>query len=341
MKQLGRYCEAKYKFKGLSFLTSKMIIYRAARGYARRAKPQVSHVPTRSLRSYDVLEPIGTEAPIQFRSDMSQLPRQILLPPYIRHPDQPLPPRQLVRKPESVWPKLRASGQLAAQVLKYAGKLCTPGRTTAEIDRLCYRMILEHDAYPSPLGYHGFPKSICTSVNNVVCHGIPNERPLREGDLVSVDVTVYKHGYHGDTCATFMVGQVDDLGKDLVETTHEATLKAIERVKPGLAFNAIGKFIEDYASAHGYKSVREFCGHGIGEQFHELPYIFHCRNNEQGTCEPGLVFTIEPMLVEGSNEVEIWGDKWTVTTCDGGRCAQFEHTVLVTDTGVEILTLLL
>lgn len=233
---------------------------------------------------------------------------------------------------------MRASGKLAAQVLQHAGTLVKPGITTDEIDMAVHQMIIENGAYPSPLGYGGFPKSVCTSVNECICHGIPDSRELENGDIINIDVTVYLNGYHGDTSKTFLCGDVDDKAKKLVEVTQECLLKAISICAPGVEFNKIGKMIQKHADKFKFGVVRQFVGHGVGRVFHCEPVVYHYRNNERGRMVLGQTFTIEPMLTMGSTNPVIWSDNWTAVTQDMSLSAQFEHTLLVTENGVEILT---
>eukprot|EP00250_Pteridium_aquilinum_P024327 c28924_g1_i1 orf=538-1641(-) len=233
---------------------------------------------------------------------------------------------------------MRASGRLAAQVLNYAGTLVKPGVTTDEIDKAVHKMTIEAGAYPSPLGYGDFPKSVCTSINECICHGIPDSRPLQDGDIVNIDVTVYLNGYHGDTSKTYYCGTVDDDAKNLVEVTRTCLEKAIAICGPGVEFKQIGKAINDYADQFGYGVVRHFVGHGVGKIFHSAPTVLHYRNNDGTRMVVGQTFTIEPMLTIGGIEDETWDDNWTVVTADGSLSAQFEHTLLITEKGVEILT---
>ncbi|KAI9907645.1 hypothetical protein PsorP6_004784 [Peronosclerospora sorghi] len=235
--------------------------------------------------------------------------------------------------------QLRAACALARDVREFARPLCQPGATTEDIDRLVHEEIVRCGAYPSPLNYGGFPKALCSSVNEVVVHGIPDSRPLVDGDIVNIDVSVFLDGFHGDTSQTFLVGNVDDAGKHLVGVTKKALLGAIEHCcKPLNRFSTIGDFVEEVATKEGLGVVREFMGHGIGKEFHCLPFILHHRNSEPGKMLPGMAFTVEPALTEGDPEIVDWDDGWTVATADGGRSAQAEHTVLITETGVEILT---
>jgi methionyl aminopeptidase len=213
--------------------------------------------------------------------------------------------------------------------------------STDEVDRIGHEFLLDHGAYPSTLGYRGFPKSLCTSVNEVICHGIPDDRPLAEGDLCNVDVTAYLGGVHGDNNATFLVGEVDEQSRLLVERTQEALARAIRAARPGRAVNVIGRVIESYAKRFGYGVVRDYTGHGVGEAFHSGLVIPHYdAAPDYGTViEPGMTFTIEPMLNLGTPDWREWPDGWTIVTADGARSAQFEHTILITESGPEILTL--
>lgn len=247
-----------------------------------------------------------------------------------------------VKSPELI-ERMRRTGREAADVLAYLGSLCQPGVTTEEIDAACHQAAIERNSYPSPLEYPGmvdpFPKSVCSSVNEVICHGIPDDRELRDGDIVNLDVTLFKEGVHGDTNATFYVGQVDDLSQQLVRVTRESLEKGIEAVKPGRPINEIGRAIQTHAEAAGFGVVRDFVGHGIGQQFHtdlQICHYYHPRLTD--IMEPGMTFTIEPMITAGSWKVRLWDDGWTAVTADGSRTAQFEHTIVVTDDGAEILT---
>jgi len=210
--------------------------------------------------------------------------------------------------------------------------------TTDEIDELVHESSVSHGAYPSPLSYRGFPKSCCTSVNNVACHGIPDSRPLQDGDIINVDITVYLNGYHGDTSRTFLIGQVDEQGRRLVQTAERCRDEAVNICRPGQSFCSLGNLISSIAREAGFCVVPVFCGHGVGRQFHELPDIFHFENQEPGKMETGMTFTIEPVISEGSSEVIILKDGWTAVSLDNSRSAQFEHTVLITSQGVEVLT---
>ncbi|CDH49588.1 methionine aminopeptidase 1 [Lichtheimia corymbifera JMRC:FSU:9682] len=234
---------------------------------------------------------------------------------------------------------MRTVCKLAREVLDIGAAAIRPGITTDEIDRIIHEATIERNAYPSPLNYYHFPKSVCTSVNEVICHGIPDKRELKEGDIVNLDVTLYYNGFHGDLNETYCVGKVDEKGQKLVNTARECLEKAIAIVKPGIKYRDFGKVIESHATANGFSVVRTFCGHGINQLFHCAPNVPHYANNKAiGVLRPGHVFTIEPMICEGTWRDEIWPDNWTAVTADGKRSAQFEHTMLVTETGVEILT---
>jgi methionyl aminopeptidase len=241
---------------------------------------------------------------------------------------------------QEVIEKMRVAGRIAAGALAEAGKAVAPGVTTDALDRIAHDFMLDHGAYPSTLGYKGFPKSCCTSLNEVICHGIPDTTVLEDGDIVNVDVTAYLDGVHGDTDATFCVGEVSEEARLLVERTHEAMMRGIRAVAPGRQLNAIGRVIEAYARRFGYGVVRDFTGHGIGETFHSGLYVPHYDNPRLDTVmEEGMTFTIEPMITLGTHEYDMWGDGWTVVTKDRRWTAQFEHTLVVTDDGYEILTL--
>uniref|UniRef100_A0A0E0GDB0 Peptidase M24 domain-containing protein n=1 Tax=Oryza nivara TaxID=4536 RepID=A0A0E0GDB0_ORYNI len=328
------------------------------------------------------------------------VPKHIQRPPYVNARQRP----GLHNGPEIHDERgiecMRASGKLAAQVLKFAGTLVEPGITTDEIDKAVHQMIVDNGAYPSPLGYCGFPKSVCTSVNECICHGIPDSRPLEDGDIINIDVTVYlnrvflcisslylhkcqsmtmvagqlvitypslglgfvqpmveiRHGifmcilspiclctvidmgYHGDTSATFLCGNVDDKAKKLVQVTRECLDKAISICAPGVEIKRIGRTIQDHADKFKFGVVRQFVGHGVGQVFHAEPVVLHFRNNEWGRMTLNQTFTIEPMLTVGSVNPVIWSDDWTAVTEDGSLSAQFEHTILITEDGAEILT---
>ncbi|XP_066143073.1 methionine aminopeptidase 1D, mitochondrial isoform X1 [Euwallacea fornicatus] len=234
---------------------------------------------------------------------------------------------------------MRDSCKLAANVLETVGKSVKIGQTTDEIDTFVHNLCIKFGAYPSPLNYKNFPKSVCTSVNNVTCHGIPDDRPLEDGDIVNVDITVYFNGYHGDCSKTFLIGHVDEEGKFLVEATELCLEEAIKICKPGVNFRDIGKLIEEKAAKLSYQVIPAFLGHGIGSYFHGPPDIFHVENHYPGKMEAGMTFTIEPILTQGEEFIDILEDNWTAVTVDNARTAQFEHTVLITPLGAEILTL--
>lgn len=235
---------------------------------------------------------------------------------------------------------LRHACAMGREVLDIAGKAVRVGVTTDELDRIVHEACIERECYPSPLNYYKFPKSVCTSVNEVICHGIPDYRELQDGDIVNLDVTTFnKRGFHGDLNETFFVGNVDDDGRKLVKTAFECLSKALEMVKPGTLYRDLGTVIHKHATANGCSVVKTYCGHGIGTLFHTAPNVPHYHKNKaKGIMKPGHVFTVEPMINLGTSGDKTWDDNWTAVTRDGKRSAQFEHTVLVTETGCEILT---
>lgn len=234
---------------------------------------------------------------------------------------------------------MRRSGKLAAEVLLMIAPYIKPGVTTNQLNDRCHDFILDHGAIPAPLNYRGFPKSICTSVNDEICHGIPSERKLRNGDIVNLDITTIVDGFHGDTNQTFFVGSPRKQAKKLVDATLEALHKAIAIVRPGARLGDIGATIQQYVEPKGYSVVREFCGHGIGRNFHEDPQVLHFGKFGQGmVLEEGMTFTIEPMINQGKPALKILDDKWTAVTQDGNLSAQYEHTILVTGNGHQVLT---
>ena len=245
-----------------------------------------------------------------------------------------------IKTPEEV-EKMRIAGRLAAEVLRMIRPHVQPGVTTGELDRICHDYIVNvQQAVPAPLNYKGFPRSICTSVNHQVCHGIPGDKKLKKGDIVKIDITVIKDGFHGDTSKMFYIGEPSIQAKRLVQITHECLLKGIAMVRPGTRLGDIGHAIQQHAEAHGFSVVREYCGHGIGREFHEDPQVLHYGQPGTGmTLAPGMTFTIEPMINAGKREVKLLPDNWTVVTRDHSLSAQWEHTVLVTDKGHEVLTL--
>ena len=271
-------------------------------------------------------------------SPMRPVPAHIAKPPYADSGQVPRWNESRVKSPEII-ERMRKAGALAADILRQAGEFVKPGITTNDIDVFVHELTVANGAYPSPLNYHGYPKSVCTSVNEVICHGIPDSTVLREGDIINLDVTCFIDGVHGDTNATFFVGDVDDTSRKLVRVTEECMWRGIEAVKPDRPLSDIGRAIEDHAHHHKLGVVRAFIGHGIGEQFHTDIQVLHYydpRNNM--VMKPGMVFTIEPMITLGTWQHKMWDDDWTAVTADGKRTAQFEHMVLVTDSGVDVLT---
>ncbi|MEO8889900.1 MAG: type I methionyl aminopeptidase [Jatrophihabitantaceae bacterium] len=236
--------------------------------------------------------------------------------------------------------RMRVAGRIAADALAAVGRHVAPGVSTDELDRVGHEFMVAAGAYPSTLGYKNFPKSLCTSVNEVICHGIPDSRPLGDGDVVKVDITAFIGGVHGDTCATFYAGEPSPEVRDLGERTHEAMMRGIRAVRPGRPISVIGRVIESYAKRFGYGVVRDYTGHGVGPSFHTKPTILHYDDPRMSTeLEPGMTFTIEPMLTLGGFDWYSWDDDWTILTKDGSWAAQWEHTLVVTDDGAEILTL--
>ena len=236
--------------------------------------------------------------------------------------------------------KLRNAGKISSQCLDFISDKIKPGVKTQEIDNLCVNFLKKHNAVSAPLFYRGFPKSICTSVNHVVCHGIPSEKILKEGDIVNVDITSFVDGFHGDTSRTFCVGKVSVKAKNLVEITKEALERSIKILKPGIFLGDIGFEIQNFVEKNGYSVVRDFCGHGVGRNFHEEPNILHYGKKGTGPrLEEGMVFTIEPMINAGKHETKLLNDGWTAVTKDKSLSAQFEHTVGITNNGYEIFTL--
>ena len=279
-----------------------------------------------------ILKP-GTQTPIR------AVPGSIPRPEYVGR-DKPAKSTDPWVQPAEIIEKMRVASRVAAQALAAGGAAVQPGVTTDEIDRVVHEFLVDHHAYPSTLGYKSFPKSCCTSLNEVICHGIPDSTVIEDGDIVNIDVTAFLDGVHGDTNATFLAGAVDEESRLLVERTREATLRAIKAVRPGRELNVVGRVIESYARRFGYGVVRDFTGHGIGRSFHSGLVVLHYDEPSVHTVlEPGMTFTIEPMITLGTIEYDIWPDNWTVVTKDRARTAQFEHTVLVTAEGSEILTL--
>jgi methionyl aminopeptidase len=234
---------------------------------------------------------------------------------------------------------MRQAGRLAAETLDFVTPHVQPGVATGELDRLCHDFIVSHGAIPAPLNYRGFPKSICTSINHVVCHGIPGDKRLQDGDIVNLDITVIVDGWHGDTSRMFSVGKVGVKAQKLIDVTYEAMMRGIEVVKPGATLGDIGHAIQSYAESHRFSVVRDFCGHGIGKVFHDTPSILHFgRAGEGPQLREGMFFTVEPMINAGRPEVKVLDDGWTAVTRDRSLSAQFEHTVAVTADGYEIFT---
>jgi len=270
-------------------------------------------------------------------SPRREVPAHIPRPEYVGK-REPRRSNTTVQTPQTI-ERMRRAGRLAAQAVVLAGEHCKPGVTTDEIDEVVHQFLIENDAYPSTLGYKGFPKSCCTSLNEVICHGIPDSTVIEDGDIVNIDVTAYIDGVHGDTNQTFLVGDVAEQTRLLVDRTREAAWRGVKAVAPGRPLNAIGRVIEAYANRFGYGVVREFGGHGIGESFHSGLFVPHYDNPRLDMImQPGMTFTIEPMITLGTHRHEMWADGWTVVTADRQWTAQFEHMVAVTDSGFELLT---
>ena len=271
-------------------------------------------------------------------SPMRSVPDHIERPPYAES-GLPIPwdePR--IKSPEII-ERMRHAGKVAAEILRLTGEYLRPGMTTDEVDAYCHQLYIERDAYPSTLNYNHYPKSLCTSANEVICHGIPDTRQMQDGDIMNLDVTAYVGGVHGDTNATFFVGDVDEQSRELVRITEECMWKGIEAVKPGRPISDIGRAIEEHAKTHRLGVVRAFVGHSIGEQFHGDIQVLHYYDSRGSMImRPGMTFTVEPMITLGTWQHKMWDDGWTAVTADGKRTAQFEHTVLVTDDGVDVLT---
>ena len=271
-------------------------------------------------------------------SPTRSVPADIARPEYVGKPQPTRYTGPDVQSPETI-EKMRVAGRIAAQALTEVGNAIKAGITTDDLDRIGHEFMCDYGAYPSTLGYRGYPKSLCTSINEVICHGIPDSTVLNDGDIVNIDITAFIGGVHGDTNATFLAGDVDEESRLLVERTHEAMMRGIKAVAPGRPLNAIGRVIESYARRFGYGVVRDFTGHGIGTTFHSGLIVPHFDDPSVSVImEPGMTFTIEPMLTLGTIEYDMWPDGWTVVTKDRERTAQFEHTVLVTSDGYEILT---
>lgn len=271
-------------------------------------------------------------------SPRRSVPQKIARPEYVGRDEAREGFESYVKDAETI-ERLRVAGRIAAGAMEEAGKAVAPGVTTDELDRIAHEYMLDHGAYPSTLDYLGFPKSLCTSVNEVICHGIPDSRVVEDGDIVNIDITAFIGGVHGDTNATFLAGNVDEESRLLVERTKESLERAIKAVKPGRRVNIIGRVIEAYAKRFGYGVVRDFTGHGIGTAFHSGLIIPHYDDERfDDEIRVGMTFTIEPMLNLGTPDYDMWDDGWTVVTKDRRRSAQFEHTLLVTADGAEVLT---
>lgn len=273
-------------------------------------------------------------------SPSQRVPAHIARPPYAAtgEPGPSLAP--VVRPPEEI-AAMRKAGRAAAEVLAIAGEMIKPGIDTESIDVRVHQEMVDRGGYPSTLNYRGFPKSVCTSVNEVICHGIPDSRTLREGDIINIDITIFLDGVHGDTSCMFVAGETDAESMRLVHETRKAMYKGIDVVRPGVAINQIGRAIEHHAEPVGFGVVRDFIGHGIGPEFHtnlQILHYFHPKLDRK--MVEGMSFTIEPMLTIGSYEVDFWDDDWTAVTRDGSRSAQFEHTLVVTEDGHELMTVL-
>lgn len=267
------------------------------------------------------------------------VPQSIARPPYVGLQEPPAYAGDNTYSASEI-DRIRAAGRIASRALDAVGDVVRPGVTTEELDRVAHEFVVAAGAYPSTLGYRGYPKSCCTSVNEVICHGIPDDTVLREGDIVNVDITAYLDGFHGDTNRTFRVGAVSEDVELLIERTHEAMMRGIKAARPSRQVNIIGRVIETYAKRFGYGVVRDFTGHGVGAAFHTGLIIPHYDSAPRydDVIKPGMVFTVEPMLTLGSHEWYMWKDDWTVTTRDKSVTAQFEHTVLVREDGFELLT---
>nr|WP_184576179.1 type I methionyl aminopeptidase [Lipingzhangella halophila] len=267
------------------------------------------------------------------------VPSHITRPEYVgkKHPVEGVSGD--LQSPETI-EAMRAAGQIAAQALREVGRHVEPGVTTDELDRVGHEFLCDHGAYPSTLGYKGYPKSLCSSLNEVICHGIPDDTVVSDGDILNIDITAYIHGVHGDTNMTFLAGDAEEESRLLVERTHEAMMRAIKACRPGRQINVIGRVIESYAKRFGYGVVRDFTGHGVGPEFHSGLAVPHYDDPRATTImQPGMTFTIEPMITLGTVDYDVWDDGWTAVTADRKRTAQFEHTLVITDDSAEILTL--
>ncbi|XP_020617068.1 methionine aminopeptidase 1D, mitochondrial-like [Orbicella faveolata] len=290
-------------------------------------------------RNYSANTPFEVITELCYKvSPPGHVPSHIKQPPYAKSGVPPVVPRSIEIKTEEQIAAMRTACRTARKVLNVARDNVKEGVTTEDIDKAVHQAAISLGAYPSPLNYKKFPKSVCTSVNNVAVHGIPDSRSLKNGDIISVDVSVYIGGMHGDLCETFLVGVVDEQGQRLLESSQRCLDAAVNICKPGVRFSWIGNTIEFMARKDGFTVCPNLAGHGIGSMFHGPPEILHTANSKAGKMASGMTFTIEPVLCEGSPEIAILEDGWTVVTKDGKRTAQFEHTLLITDTGVEVLT---
>ena len=286
-----------------------------------------------------VVAPVS-DPPIRphMQSPRRQVPKEIARPPYAVTGDPGPSVLPIVRTSDEI-DAMRHAGAVAAEVLLHVGEAVTPGISTDKLDQIAHDEAVRRGAYPSPLNYRGYPKSVCTSVNEVICHGIPDSRQLGDGDIINIDVTVFIGGVHGDTSVTFLVGDVDEHSRHLVRETRASMYKGIDTVRPGSVVSDIGRAIESHAHEQGLSVVREFIGHGTGPEFHSALAIPHFYDKRASTeLVPGMSFTIEPMLNLGDPDLYLWDDEWTAVTADGRRSAQFEHTLIVTDDGYEITT---
>eukprot|EP00158_Paraphelidium_tribonemae_P002086 Partr_v1_DN25109_c0_g1_i2_m76937 putative Removes the N-terminal methionine from nascent proteins (By similarity) len=293
-----------------------------------------------------IVPPKNCKPPLFPTQLITSIPRTITRPPYIKRPAILQRERNLVIKTHREVVKISSACKLASETLAYACSLVKPGISTLAISQQVHEFIIKNGAYPSPLGYSGFPEAICTSVNNVICHGIPsNSCELQDGDIVSIDVTVYKDGYHGDNCSTVIVGACDDVSiLNLVRISKDAVDDVISSIGPGSMLSDIGKRISQSAKSNDLYVVGDICGHGIGKDFHELPFVHHSEYPSDGDDDlelrPGMIFTIEPAITTtlAGTELYTWNDGWTLVTVDGSPASQFEHTVHITENGVDILT---
>ncbi|KAJ2456308.1 hypothetical protein EV183_000235 [Coemansia sp. RSA 2336] len=281
---------------------------------------------------------LAVSKPMPSESSYDKVPAHIVRPPYAKSGSPPSWETQIPILLDHEIEHMREASAIARDALQLGGGMVRPGVTTAAIDEAIHQFIVGQNAYPSCLNYMGFPKSVCTSINNVIAHGIPDSRELRDGDMINIDVTVYKNGFHGDTSATFRAGMVDEVGEQLIQATKESLELAIQMCGPGVPFCRIGESISSLAEPHGYSVSTDLTGHGIGRNFHQNPLIYHHVNDEPGEMAEGMAFTIEPILCQGVAAGIQWPDGWTISTEDGGRSAQFEHTVVITSNGVAILT---